>query len=106
MGMPRKGVEVEIECGDILVIDSEGKQTRSEFLLKESYWSWRHYPYFYSYEYIPTPKKKNSKVEQEYIEDLRTVASFCGYNPTIVDEFIDDGFTLDEVVDMLYHGDV
>ena len=106
MGMPRKGVEVEIECGDILMIDSEGKQTRSEFLLKESYWSWRHYPYSYSYEYIPTPKKANSKIEQEYIEDLRTVASFCGYHPTIVDEFIDDGFTLDEVVDMLYHGDV
>lgn len=109
--MPIKGEpeRINIRSGDIIGIDASGNISRSEFEMNNifSY----HYLTPYSYPYPAhgksrKDKKKYSAETQQYIEDLKSVACYCGYEPEIIDDFLDEGFTLDEMVDMLYHGEM
>lgn len=99
---------VNVRSGEILKIDKDGNISRSEFEF-DSPFSY-HYltPYTYPYPTSMTrkEKKKYSAEMQQYIEDLKSVACYCGYEPGIVDDLLEEGFSLDDVVDVLYCGEL
>lgn len=81
---------VSMECGDILCIDKHGEIDRAEFntdnLLS------------YSYPCIWANPKSS------YLKDLKSIARYYGYDGTIIDTMLADGFTTEEVEELLYCG--
>ena len=88
--------------GDILRIDSQGKQETSSFNLMDSYSDalpW--FPFG-----ATTQKKRSSRnhiTQQTYIRALKTVAGFHGFEPEFIDGLISDGYTTDDIEDMIYN---
>ena len=104
LGKPSK---VTLECGGILKIDADGLQTRADFDTRNL--SSRGYvPYSFLMEppvrsrCVPLP----ASPDQAYIRELKSVASFYGFSPGYVDTLLADGFTTDDVEEMLYCGDI
>ena len=98
--------QVVLTCGELLRIHANGEQSRSVF---DDSRLFRRYAYFpYSFMMDPPSKQQSVPVQvssrQEYIQSLKSVASFYGYHSGCVDELLNDGFTLDDVEDMLYCG--
>lgn len=100
-----RGERVDITCGDILSIDKYGNINKSTFKtdnlegfsLASYYWR----------SYIPrceTVTKKTGSYKEEYIDMLKTEAEYCGYSPTLIDSLLQDGFSMDDIEDMLYCG--
>ncbi len=94
-----KREEVKTSSGDILRIDSTGKQTRSRFDTTN----------LYSYEYIPysfwgrsETNKKTSK--NEYIERLKFHANCYGISDNYIDTLLNDGYTLDDIEELVFGG--
>ena len=101
-GKPEK---VDIKCGEILVIDKDGNQTRSEFDT-ENLSGYGYYTYWwrgYSSECKETPKKIKT-YKEEYIERLKVEAEYCGYSPSLIDTLLTDGFSTDDIEEMIYCG--
>ena len=100
-GKPKK---IELEMGDILKIDRYGKMEKSEFdtslLSAVSYYS--HFPYRHIS--ISAEQKTKSPCQQEYIRQLKSYASFYGYTDDMVDMLLDEGYTTDDIEEMLYCG--
>lgn len=94
-GTPYK---IEIIQGDILKIDKSGNKQRSKFdtdLLDACN--------FYSrspFSHI----NDDSKYRQEYIQQLKTHADFYGYTASFVDELLEDGYTTDDIEEIIYCG--
>ena len=83
--------ELYISCGEILKIDCNGKIERSSFdtrKLYRCYWQ----PYAHRFMYT----------EDDYIEDLKSVAGSLGYSQEYVDFLLGEGFTLAEVEEIMY----
>ena len=93
---------IDIYPGDILKIRTDGIIERSKF----------NYNYYYSkrwwnyepYSYISLGNVENGNTKNDYINDLKSVASYMGYTPDVVDELINAGFTFDEIEDYMYYG--
>lgn len=100
-GKPKK---IELEVGDILKIDRHGKMEKSEFdtslLSAVSYYS--HFPYRHIS--ISAEHKTKSPCQQEYIRQLKSHASFYGYTDDMVDMLLEEGYTTDDIEEMLYCG--
>ena len=45
-------------------------------------------------------------LEREYLEELRAVACSFGYTPETVDRLLESGFTMDDVEEFLYEGEM
>lgn len=95
-----KGCKVELVCGDILKINRYGRIVKSKFdtELLDTY-------NYYSYPSLRRvalsfDKKKNN----EYIQQLKTHACYYGYTEDIVDMLIDEGYSIDDIEEMLYCG--
>lgn len=94
-GTPYK---IEIIQGDILKIDNSGNKQRSKFdtdLLDACN--------FYSrspFRHI----NDDNKYRQEYIQQLKTHADFYGYTASFVDELLEDGYTTDDIEEIIYCG--
>ena len=85
--------------GEILKIDAKGKMTRSHFDDNKLYtarWS-NPWPV---YEPIRRPYGDNS----DYLNDLKSIASYFGLFPEDVDALLEDGMTTDEIEEFLYCG--
>ena len=102
-----KASQVVLACGEILKIDSEGQQTRAGFD------TWNLYTRRYApYSFLMEPSVRSRCVplpaspDQAYIRELKSVASFYGFSPDYVDTLLADGFTTDDVEEMLYCGDI
>lgn len=90
-------IRVHIFSGDILCIDAHGNQSRGSFDdsklhigFGSCYRNWFDYP--------PVSR------ESSYLEDLKSVAAYCGLFPEDIDALLADGFTTDEIEEMLYCG--
>lgn len=93
---------VEVKCGEILKIDKGGTVTRSTFDVDSFCWDWPallHAPYVGRHIFRP-----KSAFEREYLNELKSVASSFGYSPESIDELLRQGFTLDDVEELLYCG--
>lgn len=91
-------VRVDLTCGDILRIDRQGHQDRSTFdtgkLFYRMYEPWMDFGF----------QSTASGVGDSYLEDLKSIAMFHGFYPEEIDGLIADGFTTDDIEEMLYCG--
>ena len=96
-------VKVELFCGDILRIDKDGHQERSTFdtnnLFPYLYKPWMDFT-FQSASGGGTAKS----IQDNYLEDLKAVAMCYGIYPAEIDKLLADGFTTDEIEELLYCG--
>ena len=82
----------------ILKIKSNGKRERGHFNYTESYG--RHW-YDYGCDcYIDTGY--DDYYAEEYLEDIKTVAAMYGEDPEVIQELYNDGYTLEELEEMIY----
>ena len=99
LGKPER---IPLEMGEILKIDQQGHREIETFHAEHLLYRQRCF-YWPSSWFQPT---KRESVEDAYLEDLRTVAQCCGYEGTVVDTWLQDGFTTDEIEEFLYCGEV
>ena len=80
-----------LRCGNILRIDSRGKIFRSSFDDSNLWHSFCFFPY-----------KTAGYEEDEYIDDLKSVAMAYGYSPNMIDRLIECGYLPEEIEEFLY----
>lgn len=95
-------VRVDLTCGDILRIDKQGHQDRSCFdiskLFRRLYDPWMDFGFQGSADPV------SGGVEDSYLDDLKSIAMFYGFYPEEIDRLLADGFTTDDIEDLLYGG--
>ena len=89
---------IDISEGDILKIRADGLLERNTF--SYSYYYGRNWWDYGSY----ADFGKSGYTRDDYIADLKSVATYQGYAPSDVDELISAGFSLDEIEDYMYYG--
>ena len=47
---------------------------------------------------------KKSPIQDDYIEDLKSIATYQGYSPEDIDRFLKSGFSPDEIEEFIYCG--
>ena len=82
--------KILMECGDILCIDRNGSIDRAEFNTDHLL--------LYAYPCIWSSSKSS------YVKELKSIARYYGYDGEIIDTMLADGFTTEEVEDLLYCG--
>ena len=97
---------ITLHCGDILKIDAHGRMDHarfspSKFLCAFSSYFWPQSP-------MPVPAKRHVPEDPEaaYLDELRTIANWYGYDNALVDTWLADGFSTDEIEDFLYCGEL
>ena len=102
-GLPEK---VTLEAGDILKIDRSGNQERGSFDSSVLYL--RYYqPARSIYSFADSCcLPMHDEYEATYIDELKTVARYYGYEEQLVDAWLQDGFTTDDIEDFLYCGEM
>ena len=92
-----RGEKVDIEMGDIVRIDGNGRITRGAFDASKFYRS--------SWGYWDTPLyPRLPHSEEEHLSLLKSVAKSFGFTGEMVDRLLDQGFTIDDVENLLYEG--
>jgi len=86
--------EVEIKDGDILKICSDGKLIYDKF--EYSIYSGRHW---WDFGFVGHGYSKD-----DYIDDLKSIATYQGYSPEDIDRFLRSGFSPDEIEEFIYCG--
>ncbi len=102
-----KHEKVKLESGEILRIDSTGRQSRSKFDDMELYYSYSFYPYHHGWEDIwSAPSKPSTAMldpaEKQYLDDMKHIAFHFGYFPEDIDELLAEGYTLDEIEEFIF----
>jgi len=83
--------------GDIIRINRRGKLEYFRFSVTDPFADWRSYPAYGLFSgYHVT--------EQEHLEAVKTVAVFHGFDPREIDALLEDGYTADDLEDMIYRG--
>lgn len=85
--------EVEIQEGDILKISAKGRIEKEEF--EYSYYQGRNWWNYGCCCY-------GREAEDEYVEGLKSVATYLGYEPEIIDRLLAEGFSTWEVEEYIY----
>jgi glucosamine--fructose-6-phosphate aminotransferase (isomerizing) len=92
-----RGEKVDIAMGDIVKIDSNGRITRGAFDASKFYRS--------SWRYWDTPLyPKAPRSESEHLALLKSVAKAFGFTGEMVDRLLEQGFTIDDIEEILYEG--
>ena len=92
--------KVELDCGDILQISSDGTMTRSRFDCS-ALLGWEESPWLFS----PCRHRDFGKQEADlYLEELRAVAPSFGYVPEAVDRLSARGLTPEDIEEFFYCG--
>ena len=91
-------VKVDLTCGEIMKIDRHGDM-KTVMFDTELLYACNYYPYSFDYHHSA---KSRSPQTKEYIHELKKYANFYGYNDDIVDMLLEDGYSTDEIEDMLY----
>jgi len=100
---------VPIDTGDILRIDNTGDIDKSKFKVVEYYQThlYGYYPHHeYDYGWSIVPGKNNSDEYEQYVMMLKQTAQMYGYTPADVDDLLAEGFTPEEIEEMIYCGDI
>lgn len=103
------GVRTELtpDCGEILKIDRRGELTQSTFEFKFGYdYGYRWFSRLYAPPVQGAGIRYQSEFERMYLQDLKTAAASFGYSPEYIDNILRQGFTLDEVEQWLYCGEL
>ena len=102
-----KPTSITLDCGGLLKIGTKGQQFRSEFDTQNLFRRW-----YSSYHFMLDPPARRGRVSvtlspnEEYLQSLKTAASFYGYAAGYIDALLADGFTTDDVEEMLYCGEL
>ncbi len=95
-------VRVDLTCGDILRIDKQGHQDRSNFDTSKLFH--RMYEPWMDFGFHGSVNRVSNGVEDSYLEDLKSIALFYGFYPEEIDKLLADGFTTDDIEEMFYCG--
>ena len=94
LGREEKG---DIAMGDIIKIDSNGRITRGTFDASKFYLS--------SWGYWDTPLyPRLPHSEEEHLALLKSIAKVFGFTGEMVDRLLEQGFSTDDVEELLYEG--
>lgn len=95
--------KIEIKMGEILKIDSAGKMECSTFDT-DLLCAYNYYSYFRPRKNITlsSTTKTTSTEQEEYIELLKSHAAFYGFDEDIIQSFLDDGYTTDDIEEILF----
>lgn len=97
--------KIDITCGDILTIDKFGGITKATFETDNlDGFSFASYFWRTSVPRCEVTPKKNKSYQEEYIERLKTEAEYCGYSPSLIDTLLADGFSTDDIEELIYCG--
>ncbi len=105
-----KHEKVKLESGEILRIDSTGRQSRYTFDDMGLYYNYNcYFPYSHGWEDIWSAPSKPSTValdpaEKQYLDDMKHIAFHFGYMPEDIDELLAEGYTLDEIEEFIFAG--
>ena len=99
LDLPGTPEPVELSCGDILCIDSHGRQKREFFSVEQFLFSWASY-------FQPKRLSRTYDEDEAYLDELRTTASWYGYDSKWIDDCLAEGFSLDEIEGFLYCGEL
>ena len=77
--------------GDIIRIDRQGKTHYAQFASADPYIR----PFYQPYGHV---------TQQEYVQALKTVAVFHGFDPEEIDRLLANGYTAEDVEDLIYCG--
>ncbi len=102
-----KHEKIKLESGEILRIDSMGRQSSSRFDDLGLYYAYSFYPYSHGWEDIWSAPSKPSTValdpaEKQYLDDMKHIAFHFGYFPEDIDELLAEGYTLDEIEEFIF----
>ena len=89
---------IEMHCGTILKVDTNGEISRSQF--DDSHLD--NFSLFWPMQRCVWSDPQNDR--NEYIHDLKLIAAGEGYHPEVVDCLLRQGFTLWEIEDFIYEG--
>lgn len=90
---------IQPQIGDILRIDNQGKMEKSLFWFPE--YSYTCSPWFASP--YRDHESANGVTHQEYLQAVKTVALFHGFEPDFIAGLLSDGYTVDDIEDMIYN---
>lgn len=95
---------IPLDAGDMIRIDARGVITRGSFTFAYNDFMFWGIPQLYR------PKCHSMAIrrtpEQEYVDELKSVAASFGYTPDDIDTLICQGFTTDELEELLYCGEL
>lgn len=93
-------VETELDCGGLLRVGAGGKQAWGSFDTGNLFQDW------FCCGYPRLPAYPSCTPEREYLRDLKAIAATFGCAPEAIDSLLRDGFTTDELEEMLYCGEL
>ena len=92
-----RGEKVDIAMGDIVKIDSKGRITHGTFDVSKFYrssWGYWDVPLY--------PRLPQS--EEEHLSLLKSVAKALGFTGEMIDRLLEQGFSTDDIEELLYEG--
>lgn len=95
-------VRVELTCGDILQIDKHGHQDRSNFDTSKLFH--RMYQPWMDFGFHSAVSGASAGGKDSYLDDLKSIAMYYGFYPEEIDRLLADGFTTDDIEELLYCG--
>ena len=92
---------IQPQPGTILRIDSQGNQETTSFELDDCSWL----PPWDTLSMYPRKHHgtRNHVTQREYIQAIKAVAVFHGFEAEFIDGLIADGYTTDDLEDLIYH---
>lgn len=104
LGMSQEYDIIQPEQGEILKIDSQGQQSTDTFNFCNTGWGW---PFARQRNFSVGPRlARRSYAQTDYIQNLKSIAEFYGYDGGYIDELLDSGCTPDDIEELIYCGEV
>ena len=100
--------QIKINEGEIMRIDRNGNRVKDTFEFSERFYgmpfggTWGRYGGYYNYGYVKPKAKKEDDFIKQYTKDLIDYAALVGIDEDTILNLIDDGFSLDEIENMIY----
>ena len=97
-------VDIRIDPGDIMRIDAKGQRSVSHFDDAKLYCSQYTFWLGWGRGYTDTILGCQEPMEQIYLDELKSVATYYGYTPESIDRLIRQGFLPEDIEELLYEG--
>lgn len=91
--------KIEIDDGDILKIDKYGKITKSKYNIPKITYNFKNW---YDYDDINDGFDIYDDIDDEYFDLVLDFAIQQGYDENAIFDLLDDGYTLDDICDVIY----
>lgn len=95
-----KGEEIKIKSGEILKFQTDGSVIRDEFNYIDFSFCKRAYWWDYGFGFNNLKHKENC--EDEYLKEIKSVASYFGYTEDDIDKLLNEGFTPEDIEEFIY----